>query len=76
MTYRKRTLRGMPPTTRKLARLLSDLESVARRGKHLLAEIQTQERMAHALETASQRGVVTAAHLRAEAEAIDPEPQP
>ena len=43
MPYRKVTLRRMSPVTRKYARLLGDLESVLRRGKNLVEEIQRLE---------------------------------
>ena len=49
MSYRKRTLRGFPPTTRKLARLIGEMESVTRRAKNLLEAIQLQERESQAL---------------------------
>ena len=43
MTLRKRTLRRMPPETRKVARLVNELESVERRLKNLLPSIQRME---------------------------------
>jgi len=43
MTYRKKTIRRMSPTTRKVARLIGELESVARRLKNLVPEIQHLE---------------------------------
>jgi len=43
MAYRKKTLRSMSPTTRKLARLIGEAESVARRLKNLVPEIQQLE---------------------------------
>jgi len=54
MAYRKKTLRSMSPTTRKLARLIGEAESVARRLKNLVSEIQRLEldskALAHARE--------------------------
>jgi len=44
--YRKLTLRRMPPVTRKVAKLLAQLESVEVKLRHLLPELQTQELMA------------------------------
>lgn len=44
MAYRKRTLRQMPTHTRKLARLIGELESVSRRLKNELANIEDIER--------------------------------
>ena len=43
MPYRKATLRRMSPVTRKYAKLLGDLESVLRRGKNLVEDIQRLE---------------------------------
>jgi len=43
MAYRKKTIRRMSPTTRKVARLIGELESVARRFKHLVPDIQHLE---------------------------------
>lgn len=40
---RKRTLRKLPEVTRKYARLLDDLQSVIRRGRNLIQEIQSLE---------------------------------
>lgn len=48
MPYRKSTLRKMPPHTRKVARLLNDLESVHTRMKNLMGELQTLELYARA----------------------------
>ena len=54
MPYRKATLRRMSPVTRKYAKLLGDLESVLRRGKNLVEDIQRLEldskALAHARE--------------------------
>jgi dsDNA-specific endonuclease/ATPase MutS2 len=44
MTYRKRTLRRMPEHTRKLAKLIGELESVARRLKNELEHVERLER--------------------------------
>jgi hypothetical protein len=49
MAYRKKTLRSMLPTTRKLARLIGELESIDRRLKNLVPEIQTVEGESRAL---------------------------
>lgn len=43
MTYRKKTLRTMSPTARKVARLAGELDSVARRLKNLVPELQALE---------------------------------
>ena len=40
MAYRKKTLRTMSPTARKVARLTGELESVSRRLKNLIPELQ------------------------------------
>jgi len=40
MAFRKRTLRQMSPTARKVARLAGEAESVARRLKNLIPELQ------------------------------------
>ena len=40
MTYRKKTLRTMSPTARKVARLIGELNSVSRRLKNLIPELQ------------------------------------
>ena len=49
MAYRKKTLRSMSPTTRKLARLIGELGSVERRLKNLIAEVQLIEGESQAL---------------------------
>ena len=49
MAYRKKTLRSMSPTTRKVARLIGELESIDRRLKNLIPEIQQQEFESQAL---------------------------
>ena len=45
-SYRNKTLRQMPPVTRKLARLRGELASVDRRLKVLIPEIKEVERVA------------------------------
>lgn len=52
MAFRKQTLRRMAPTSRKLAKLIGELESTTRRLKHLLEEVSRQERDAAALKFA------------------------
>ena len=49
MAYRKKTLRSMLPTTRKVARLIGELESVDRRLKNLIPELQRMELESRAL---------------------------
>ena len=49
MAYRKKTLRSMSPVTRKLARLIGESDSVNRRLKNLLPEIQRQELQSQAM---------------------------
>ncbi|MCK4387795.1 MAG: hypothetical protein KAW00_03390 [Dehalococcoidia bacterium] len=49
MSYRKATLRRMPPVTRKYARLLGELESVLRKGKNLVEQIARLELDSQAL---------------------------
>ena len=48
MPMRKKTLRRMSPQTRKLAKLIGDLESVTRRLKNYLADVQELELWAKA----------------------------
>jgi len=43
MAYRKKTLRRMSPTVRRVARLAGDLDSVSRRLKNLIPELQQLE---------------------------------
>jgi len=43
MAYRKRTLRSMLPVTRKVARLIGEVESTQRRLKNLIPELQRME---------------------------------
>ena len=52
--YRKATLRRMPPVTRRYARLLGQLESVLRKGKNIVEEIQRLELDSQALAHARQ----------------------
>ena len=59
MAFRKSTLRRMSPQTRKYARLLNDLESVLRRGKNMVEEIQCLELDSRALANARERGAIT-----------------
>jgi len=56
MPYRKTTLRRMSPVTRKYARLLGELESVLRKGKNMVEEIQRLELDSRALAHARERG--------------------
>ena len=57
--YRKATLRKMPPVTRKYAKLLGDLESVLRRGKNMVEEINRLEFDSRALVHAKEKGAIT-----------------
>ena len=50
MAYRKKTLRSMLPTTRKVARLIGELGSVERRLKNLTPELQRIELESKALQ--------------------------
>jgi len=43
MAYRKKTLRSMLPTTRKVARLIGESESVTKRLKNLMPELRRLE---------------------------------
>jgi hypothetical protein len=49
MAYRKRTTRRMQPESRKLARLINDLQSVTTRLKNFLPVIQQMELESRAL---------------------------
>ena len=49
MAYRKKTLRTMSPVTRKVARLAGELDSVSRRLKNLIPELQRLELDSRAL---------------------------
>lgn len=53
MTYRKKTLRKIPETSRKLARLINNLESNTVKLKNLLPEIVTLEHDSIALGNAN-----------------------
>ena len=44
MAYRKRTLRRMPEHTRKLAKLIGELESIVKRLKNELVNVEELER--------------------------------
>ena len=59
MAFRKATLRRMPPVTRKYARLLNDLDSVLRRGKNLVEEVNRLELDSRALAHAKEKGAIT-----------------
>lgn len=59
MSYRKVTLRRMPPVTRKYAKLLGELESVLRKGKNLVEEVRRLELDSRALAHARERGAIT-----------------
>ena len=54
MAYRKKTLRTMSPTARKVARLTGELESVTRRFKNLVPDLQQLDLDSEALKTARQ----------------------
>ena len=49
MTYRKTTLRRLPPVTRRYAKLLGELGSVLRKGKNLVEELSRVEFESQAL---------------------------
>lgn len=49
MAYRKKTLRTMSPTARKVARLAGELESVSRRLKNLVPDLQRLDLESQAL---------------------------
>lgn len=48
MPYRRKTLRQMPPLTRKLAKLIVELDSLQNRLRHILPAVEEAERMATA----------------------------
>lgn len=54
MAYRKKTLRSMSPTARKVARLIGELDSISRRLKNLIPDLQRldldSQALAHAKE--------------------------
>ena len=54
MAYRKKSLRRMSPTARKVARLVGELDSIARRLKTLVPELQQLELDSQALAVAKQ----------------------
>lgn len=43
MAYRKRTIRSMLPVTRRIARLIGELESAEKRLKNLIPDLQRIE---------------------------------
>lgn len=49
MAYKKLTLRRLPKETRKLARLINDLESTTRKLKNYLATVESLEHDSRAL---------------------------
>lgn len=55
MAYRKRTLRMMSPTARKVARLAGELESIATRLKNLIPDLQRLDLDSKALAHAKQQ---------------------
>jgi len=64
MAYRKKTLRTMSPTARKVARLCGELDSVSRRLKNLVPDLQRLEFDSKALLSA--KGVGRAGDLPGE----------
>jgi hypothetical protein len=58
MAYKKKTMRKMYPLTRNYARLINDLESVARRLKNLKPKIDDLEFQARSLAKAKQHGLI------------------
>jgi hypothetical protein len=54
MAFKKHTLRTMSPTARKVARLIGEQESIAKRLKNLVPDIQQLDADSKALETAKQ----------------------
>ncbi len=63
MAYKKKTLRIMSPTARKVARLIGEQESIAKRLKNLIPELQSLEMDSKALSTAKQGLQVTDSDL-------------
>ena len=53
MAFRKKTLRTMSPTARKVARLIGELDSISRRTKNLIPDLQRLDLDSKALETAT-----------------------
>ena len=53
MAFRKKTLRIMSPTARKVARLIGELDSISRRLKNLIPELQELDLDSRALNTQS-----------------------
>ncbi len=58
MTFRKHPLRTMSPTARKVARLIGEQESVAKRLKNLIPDLQQLDADSQALATAKQNSPV------------------
>lgn len=58
MVMRKKTLRRLSPVARKVARLAGEADSVGRRLKNLLAEIQSLELDSSALKNARAAGAI------------------
>ena len=58
MAFKKRTLRTMSPTARKVARLIGEQESVAKRLKNLVPDLQQLDADSKALATAKQNSPV------------------
>jgi len=54
MAFRKKSLRRMSPTARKVARLAGELDSVSRRLKNLIPDFQLLDADSQALQTARQ----------------------
>ena len=54
MAFRKKTLRTMSPTARKVARLAGELDSISRRLKNLIPDLQRLDLDSKALEHANQ----------------------
>jgi len=74
MAYRKKTLRQMSPTARKVARLIGELDSVSRRLKNMMIDIQLLESDSTALKNiraAQLPGVETAVKMSEASEEID-----
>jgi hypothetical protein len=60
MAFRKKTLRTMSPTARKVARLAGEQDSIARRLKNLIPELQMLDADSRALEIARVRDIEAA----------------